>query len=210
MDLLECKHCHSQLVNPCFLPCHHLFCTNCICPLLEVDPLCPFCRCPASSGDVVSCQETSSLLKLASSTPMIPLSELETLIIINTTTTSDVRYCKYNGDDVVFKQFKNCHDLAPLACSALVKSSAPLNIFVPILGVTQNPLGIVMAKYSSLETLLDNGTVFDFQRACLIATDISNALAFLHSREFVHGDVRPQNVYCVDTFEHGVKIGLGT
>lgn len=57
------------------------------------------------------------------------------------------------------------------------------------------------------DNLLEHG-VFDERRASTLTREIADALAFLHAKHVVHGDIKPENILMRDTGAHATSMRL--
>jgi serine/threonine protein kinase len=123
---------------------------------------------------------------------------------------------KYEGHDVVVKKLKRqksprskdlfikeVNILKDLKCDNIVNvegfCSQPLSVMLEYLYFDFKPFGIESGPLASLTDYLEFVSTQDHvaQMSCLqlkIATDIMEAIAFLHSRDIVHRDIKPANI----------------
>ncbi|KAL0221210.1 hypothetical protein RCL1_001064 [Eukaryota sp. TZLM3-RCL] len=207
MTLQQCQHCLSQVEELFTFPCKHAFCHTCF-SVQESDRFCANCETSSSNEDIKSCDVPESPLRQSSFATVISISELGSLDTFRTTPTTILSYCTYNSQDTVLKQFTRlCDENVPLACFSLVKSSGDPKYFVPVLGVTENPAGIVMSFCSpSLQDLLQAGRTFSVCKVISIASSLFSALVCLHSLNLVHGEICPKNIYLSEEFDE-VRLG---
>jgi wee1-like protein kinase len=59
----------------------------------------------------------------------------------------------------------------------------------------------------SLSTLFENGTVFSEYQLCEALRQVSMGLAHIHARNFVHLDIKPENIYVSESEKRIYKIG---
>ena len=137
-----------------------------------------------------------------------------------------VEKCKYKNNTVAVKKLhsnlqQNVMNISTKGALLLRRISS--NNVVKIFGVCENPISIIMEylefsfvlfgkdiKVNSLEKLLgvfDSGSLLPFFPGIgsIIASDIINAVCYLHQNDIVHRDIKPSNVLVNNHYYNSLK-----
>ncbi|KAL0233263.1 hypothetical protein GEMRC1_012008 [Eukaryota sp. GEM-RC1] len=201
---LNCSICASTFDKASTLPCGHSFCLTCITEWLEGHQNCPICRKQASINDVapsyVLCEAVDAFVKNPAAVPEIPSEDLSFTINneLGSGISGTVYLCEWADTNVALKLVrKDDQNEARLLqeVSYMVSLSHPF--VLSVFGITRLPkhIGILMelgSGHLQVPTSLSPTTLAQ-------AIDLCTAVKYLHSKEIVHHDIKPQNVIIVNS-----------
>ncbi|KAL0252015.1 hypothetical protein GEMRC1_001227 [Eukaryota sp. GEM-RC1] len=201
---LECSICSSIFDKASTLPCGHCFCLTCISKWLEGHRNCPNCRRHASINVVAPCyalrEAVDAFVKNPAALPEISSEDLSFNLNdeLGSGISGTVYLCEWADTNVALKLVRKAdQNEARLLQEVSHMASLSHPFVLRVFGITRLPkhIGILMelgSGHLQVPTSLAPTTLAQ-------AIDICTAVKYLHSKEIVHHDIKPQNVVIVNS-----------
>ncbi|KAL0252232.1 hypothetical protein GEMRC1_001444 [Eukaryota sp. GEM-RC1] len=201
---LECSICTLTFDKASTLPCGHSFCLTCITQWLEEHLNCPNCRRHASINDVapnyIAREAVDAFIKNPAALPEIPSEDLSFNLNdeLGSGISGTVYLCEWADTKVALKLVRKAdQNEARLLQEVSHMASLSHPFVLRVFGITRLPkhIGILMelgSGHLQVPTSLSSTTLAQ-------AIDVCTAVKYLHSKEIVHHDIKPQNVILVNS-----------
>ncbi|KAL0250861.1 hypothetical protein GEMRC1_000075 [Eukaryota sp. GEM-RC1] len=201
---LDCSICSSIFDKASTLPCGHSFCLTCITEWLEGHQNCPNCRKQASIIDVapnyVVREAVDAFVRNPAALPEIPSEDLSFHLNdeLGSGISGTVYLCEWADTKVALKLVRKAdQNEARLLQEVSHMASLSHPFVLRVFGITRLPkhIGILMelgSEHLQVPTSLSSTTLAQ-------AIDVCTAVKYLHSKEIVHHDIKPQNVIIVNS-----------
>ncbi|KAL0252009.1 hypothetical protein GEMRC1_001221 [Eukaryota sp. GEM-RC1] len=201
---LDCSICTSTFDKASTLPCGHCFCLTCISEWLEAHQNCPNCRKQASINDVAPSyalrEAVDAFVKNPAALPEILSEDLSFNLNdeLGSGISGTVYLCEWADAKVALKLVRKAdQNEARLLQEVSHMASLSHPFVLRVFGITRLPkhIGILMelgSGHLQVPTSLSPTTLAQ-------AIDICTAVKYLHSKEIVHHDIKPQNVIIVNS-----------